>query len=168
MLPKQATGSYLYNSDEFGGFYSLDSLGWMTPAVDRESSPNSHNCAFTTELRYYLQYRGGEVLDFSGDDDVWLFVNHRLALGLGGLQSPKSGTLTMNTMAATLGITVGKLHEVTLFHAERHSTGSNFKLTPTGFTPSHSVCTAICGDGIRQVPEVCDAGAANEAPPGTT
>ena len=47
-----------------------------------------------------------------------------------------------------------------MFHAERHSTGSNFKLTLTGFAPTTSTCGPRCGDGVVILPEECDLGAA--------
>ena len=35
----------------------------------------NHNYSFTTELRYWFQYQGNEKLKFTGDDDVWVFIN---------------------------------------------------------------------------------------------
>ena len=35
----------------------------------------NHNYSFTTELRYWFQYKGTEQLKFTGDDDVWVFIN---------------------------------------------------------------------------------------------
>jgi cysteine-rich repeat protein len=69
-------------------------------------------------------------------------------------------TLAVDTNAAALGLTAGSLYEVVLFHAERHSAGSNFRLTLTGFAPTHSVCHPTCGDGIVAASEQCDLGAA--------
>jgi cysteine-rich repeat protein len=47
---------------------------------------------------------------------------------------------------------------VALFHAERHSAGSNFKLTLTGFAPTSSTCASACGDGMLAATEECDDG----------
>ena len=44
-----------------------------------------HNFHFTTELRYFFQYQGGETLTFRGDDDVFVYVNGRLAVDIGGI-----------------------------------------------------------------------------------
>jgi cysteine-rich repeat protein len=67
-------------------------------------------------------------------------------------------TLTLDQGAASLGLKVGSLYEIALFHAERHSTGSNFKLTLTGFAPTSSVCRSACGDGKKAANEQCDDG----------
>lgn len=164
-LPRVADGSYVYDSGG-RGFYPIDGKGWVASgdegtgvadAVINDGLP--HNFGFTTEIRYFFQYRGGESLAFSGDDDVWIFVNRRLALDLGGLHTRTQRSLDLDQNAAALGLAAGALYEVALFHAERHSTGSNFKLTLTGFAPASSRCRSACGDGVVAPPvEQCDDG----------
>jgi fibro-slime domain-containing protein len=152
-----ASNSYVFDSG--AGFFPLDNQGWTAPPA-KENLSAGHNFSFTTELRYFLQYRGGESLTFSGDDDVWVFVNRKLALDLGGLHSRQQKTLTLDSAAASVGITAGNIYEVALFHAERHTDQSNFKLTLTGFAPTYSVCNTLCGDGIVAGTEQCDNGTA--------
>jgi fibro-slime domain-containing protein len=165
LLPRQANG-YVYDSDP-KGFYPLDGKGWVATAPVKESLGQSaagvndglkHNFGFSTEVRYFFQYRGGETLSFSGDDDVWVFVNRKLGLDLGGLHPRREGTLNMDTSAAALGLVVNGIYEVALFHAERHTDASNFKLTLTGFAPTYSTCGPTCGDGIVAGTERCDLG----------
>jgi fibro-slime domain-containing protein len=165
LLPRTATGAYVFDSAK-KGFYPIDGKGWLVaPAKEvvhgAEAGVNdglNHNFGFSTEIRYFFQYRGGESLVFSGDDDLWIFVNRRLALDVGGLHSPQERTLDVDQSAAALGLTVGGLYEIALFHAERHSGGSNFKLTLTGFAPTTSTCGPQCGDGVVVLPEQCDLG----------
>jgi fibro-slime domain-containing protein len=156
-----------------------------------------HNFSFTTELRYFFQYQGGETLTFRGDDDVWVFINGRLAVDVGGVHCAEAGRVTLgdedsscsvhgadydgNSCALTgnppacglvgaeltgttdnrFGLTKGGVYEIALFHAERHTSASNFRLTLAGFLAPHSSCDTTCGDGIRAGDEFCDDGASN-------
>jgi fibro-slime domain-containing protein len=166
LLPRLAGGSYVFDSGG-AGFYPIDGRGWIAaPARETVATADPvvndgrpHNFGFTTEIRYFFQYRGGEALAFSGDDDVWIFLNRRLALDLGGLHPRTQRALDVDQRAAALGLAVGGLYEIVLFHAERHSAGSNFKLTLTGFAPTSSACRSVCGDGLlAPSSEQCDDG----------
>ena len=121
------------------------------------------NFHFTTETRWWFQYEGDEQLDFSGDDDVWVFINGRLAVDIGGLHPRVNDSVDLSdpTVQSDLGLTVGGIYEAVLFHAERHVTASQYRLTLTNFGRRPSECTDSCGDGNRSALEACDLGAAN-------
>jgi len=153
-LTQQPDGSYYFPT---ANFFPVDGLGWVASGNE---DGTSHNFGFTSEIRTWFTYNGGEFLQFSGDDDVWVFINGRLALDLGGLHPPVSGNFTITpAKAAALGnLVAGNVYEVALFHAERHSTGSNFNLTLNGFVSAKSDCETDCGDMIVAGDEECDDG----------
>lgn len=122
-------------------FFPLDGAGWGNSPQEK----GRHNYGFTTELHTAFEYHGGESFTFTGDDDVWVFVNGRLAIDLGGLHPPKSQTLNLDGAAATLGIAPGGTYALDLFHAERHSASSNFRVDTT-------LAFTNCGTIVKDAP----------------
>jgi len=111
------------------GFFPVDGMGFGNSGEDLQGA--SHNFHFTTEVHTEFPYRGGEVFTFQGDDDMWLFVNGRLAIDLGGLHPQQTGVLDLDAKAQQLGLEIGNAYAMDIFHAERHTEASNFYLETT-------------------------------------
>lgn len=112
-----------------GQFFPIDNEGWGNQGTDANGV--SHNFSFTTEIVGTFLYNGGETFTFSGDDDVWVFVNHKLAVDIGGVHAKLSKSIDFDSEATYLGITPGNTYSIRLFHAERHTTESNFRFETT-------------------------------------
>jgi fibro-slime domain-containing protein len=86
---------------------------------------SGHNFHFTFESHSTFTYQGGEKFDFTGDDDVWVFINNKLVIDLGGVHSASTASVNLDT----LGLNLGDTYPLDFFYAERHTTSSDMKIT---------------------------------------
>lgn len=114
-------GSAVYDDPDF---FPIDGRGF-----GNEGLP--HNFGFTFELHMTFRYEGGEHFNFRGDDDLYVFVNDKLAVDLGGVHAALDGPLDLDKEAARLGITPGNEYPLDFFQAERHTWASNFRIEST-------------------------------------
>jgi fibro-slime domain-containing protein len=110
-------------------YFPLDGLGFNDTA--QAADGKTHNFSFTTEIHTSFIYNGGETFTFKGDDDVWVFINDKLAIDLGGIHAQETESVDLDSQAANLGITPGNTYPLAVFNAERHVVQSNFRIDTT-------------------------------------
>lgn len=121
LVEDQNTGLYKYTSSDFFPIGPMEGFGITPPGQGK-------NFLFTTEIHLTFTYVANQKFSFRGDDDLWIFINKQLALDLGSMHGVESGTIDFDAQAAALGITPGRAYSMDIFHAERHTSASNFTI----------------------------------------
>jgi fibro-slime domain-containing protein len=137
-LTAGANGTYKYDSltpgplSPGGGFFPIDDGSAYKTAFGNQGK--NHNFSFTVEIHTVFTYNGGETFDFSGDDDVFVYINNKLVINLGGIHVREVQSVSMDSLKVygtqeAVTLTKGTEYPLDFFSAERHVTQSNLLIT---------------------------------------
>lgn len=124
-LTEGPAGTFTYSNN---AFFPIDGLLYGDQG-------RSHNYHFTMHLEGLLSFSdptlgADKIFTFTGDDDLWIFVDGKLVMDLGGVHGAVSGSFTEEDLKL-LGLTAATSYDLDIFFAERHTTESNFAITTT-------------------------------------
>ncbi len=120
-LTELSPGFWQYASQDF---FPIDNQGWGNQDFPR-------NYHFTLETHMQFFYTEGQTFTFKGDDDLWIFINGKLAIDIGGVHGEETQTVNLDDVADKLGIEPGNTYSFDLFFAERHYVHSRFTFQTT-------------------------------------
>ena len=120
-LTRQEDGTYKYQNHQF---FPINGKLWGNYQDDK-------NYHFTYEIHNRFTYQGGEVFEFSGDDDVWVYIDGKRIIDIGGVHLSQSQSADLDELVANnvLDLTIGETYDFAFFFAERHYSESNFTIT---------------------------------------
>ncbi len=124
------TNRYIFDSDADqpyagnGGFFPIDG------ELYGDYSSSGHNFHFTTAISTQFLFDAGveQVFKFTGDDDVWVYIDGKLVIDLGGLHPRREQFLDLSRLDWLVD---GRVYTLDIFHAERRTSGSNFRIETT-------------------------------------
>ncbi len=152
------------NGQDTTGFYPIDGLGYEQPGLLSKTSAinnGNNNGSFTLrgESQFVYEHDKELYFTFTGDDDVYMYINGKLALDLGGAHGRNTKTVKLNDLDATeYGLVEGQVATFTFFYMERCSDASTFGIETN---------MALVKRGISVQKDAYDAGYANEIMSGT-
>ena len=125
-------GSNIYTFDDktsviyknMGGFFPING------ELYGNYGNTGKNFHFTMEIDTEFVYRADaeQVFRFTGDDDVWVFIDGKCVIDIGGVHSAISQTIDLSRLE---WLEDGKTYSLKFFFAERHTTQSNFRIETT-------------------------------------
>lgn len=124
-LPLTLDAAGQYYSFESGSFFPLDTATSI-PAPYRPGN-NASDFHFAMHAKAAFEYVPGLKFEFKGDDDVWIFIDKKLVLDIGGMHSAVAGTIDLDV----LGLVEGRSYQFDMFYNERHTVGSSISIKTT-------------------------------------
>ena len=113
-------------------FFPLDGMGWNDEYTADDGK--QHNFSFTFELHTTFGYNGGEVFTFIGDDDVFVFINKKLVVDLGGVHGAQTKSIQLDRLTTDdakqtpVPLAAGTTYPFDIFYNERHTVSSHFRM----------------------------------------
>ena len=166
------------------GFFPFDAS--ITNGGTTKNNANDYGFGMRTDIEFNVGKDGkingvDQVFNFTGDDDLWVYIDGKLVLDLGGAHKKAVGSIDFSKKTVTLSTGTqsvnnvtrntsfefdnqdpSKTHTLTMFYMERGMIESNlkfgFNFSPVGnqFTTENHVDTANVNEGLKSAVAAAD------------
>ena len=108
------------------GFESTDLFG---PATEgRGNTKENYGFSVHAYGGFVYSESGDLYFTFSGDDDVYFYINNTRVCDIGGVHGRTKKSVNLNDIAADLNLKEGQICTFDMFYAERRTSGINMEL----------------------------------------
>ena len=99
----------------------------------REDGTGNKGCNqhFCFKSRANFRFKHGLKFNFRGDDDIWIYIDNKLAVDLGGTHLAAPGYVDLDKFMPNA--TVGDYYDVDIFFCDRRTTMSNVRIKTNMF-----------------------------------
>ena len=105
---------------------------WTSLVKEDGTGGRNHHFCYETHAKF--TYKPGLRLALRGGDDIWAFIDNRLAIDLGGVHLDAPGYVDLDAFEGASGkLEVGQQYDVDIFACDRRTTMSNFEISTNMF-----------------------------------
>lgn len=124
------TNKYIFDDSLNTQFAQLGGFFIVNDRLYGNSQGGNKNFHFTYEIdtQFIYEQGAGQVFAFTGDDDVWVYIDGKIVIDIGGVHGAQSQTIALDRLN---WLEDGQAYTLKFFFAERHRTQSNFRIETT-------------------------------------
>jgi fibro-slime domain-containing protein len=130
-----------------------DTLEWYAQGSKaiKGNAKGSVNQHFCFESHAQFVYDPAQVFYFRGDDDIWVYIDNKLVIDLGGAHMAAPGHVELST----LGLTEGNEYDIDIFFCDRRTTQSNVRIKTNMYVSQTTGLSAKDPTGDGEEAELC-------------
>ena len=105
-------------------WFSSENVENSDGAIMTTAGRNQHFCL---ETHATFKYRKGLNLSISGNDDIWVFIDNKLAVDVGGSHMPAPGYVVLDKFLTNAK--QDKYYDIDIYYCHRRTTKTSFQIT---------------------------------------